>query len=146
MRPAHAHQVLGRDQARESGKHYIIQSIYLYSSLRSEGNKIPTNNAAFWDMMFGFYKNRRFGGTIAFIIRVIRINELEMLAVTTNRSKFKLLVTTNFVPSSLILSTLMTEVTSSSETSVLTRATRSHISENGMLHSYRCGNLKSYDF
>jgi hypothetical protein len=32
----------------------------------------------------------------------------------------------------------------SSETSVHTRSTRGHISEDGMLHSHRCENLKSY--
>jgi hypothetical protein len=32
----------------------------------------------------------------------------------------------------------------SSETSVLTRATRRHISEEGILHSHRRENLKSY--
>jgi hypothetical protein len=30
------------------------------------------------------------------------------------------------------------------ETSVLTRITRRNISEDGILHSRRCGNLKSY--
>jgi hypothetical protein len=56
---------------------------------------------------------------IASIIRMKRINDLE----TT------LAVTSNF---------------SYSETSVLTIATRRHISENGILHSYRRENLKSY--
>jgi hypothetical protein len=42
------------------------------------------------------------------------------------------LVTANVVPSSLILFTLMMEATHSSETSVLTRATRRHIQKDGV--------------
>jgi hypothetical protein len=36
------------------------------------------------------------------------------------------------------------EAIRSSETSVHTRFTRRHIPENGILHSHRCENLKSY--
>jgi hypothetical protein len=38
----------------------------------------------------------------------------------------------------------MMEAILSSETSVLTRATRRHIPDDGILHSHRCEYLKSY--
>jgi hypothetical protein len=61
----------------------------------------------------------------ASIIRVTRVGELgTTLVVTSNRRSVRqLLVTTNVVPSSSILVTLMKEALSSSKTSVLTRAT-----------------------
>jgi hypothetical protein len=60
------------------------------------------------------------------------------------RSVCQLLVTTNFVPSSPILVTMMMEALSSSETSLLTRATWRNVPEDATLHSHHRENLKSY--
>jgi hypothetical protein len=94
------------------------------------------------------------------IIKVTRIGELgTTLAVTSNRptlrrntiwsivflrSVRRLLVTADVVPSAPILVTPIMEAPCTSETSVLTRTTRRNNPEDGILHSHRSENLKSY--
>jgi hypothetical protein len=60
------------------------------------------------------------------------------------RSVRRLLVAACVVPSSPIFVTLMKEAPDSSETSVLTRASRRNNPEDTILHSHRRENLKSY--
>jgi hypothetical protein len=81
-------------------------------------------------------KNRRFGRT-----EHLHHQGDNILCISSQRASVD---SYGYVPSSSISVTMMMEAVSSSETSVLTRATRRNISEDSVLHSHRRENLKSY--
>jgi hypothetical protein len=120
--------------------------------------KIFFKHTVFWDVApFRSCVNRRFGGMYRLHLQRGKICErgtsvsrwlqdeppVENTQIYTykNREGGSL----SLHPSSLAdFSTLKMETISSSEMLVHTRSTRRHIPEDGILHSHRCKNLKSY--
>jgi predicted DNA-binding ribbon-helix-helix protein len=106
---------------------------------------VNMENAFFWDVTpCGSCKNQRFG-------RMCRLygqndkNRPSRKNFSSLRCVLRPIITANFVPSWLIHVTLMMiEPIYSSETSVCTRITRSHVLEDDILHSHRRENLRSY--
>jgi hypothetical protein len=72
------------------------------------------------------------------------VSEVPNASFIRNTSVCLLVVTASVVPSSPILVTLMKDALSTFEALVRTRATQRNIPEDGILHSHRRENLKSY--
>jgi hypothetical protein len=87
-------------------------------------------DSVFWDVTpYDSCKNRRFGGTYSLHDQ----HDKNRRARKKDSSVHRMLVTANVAPSWLIRVTLVIEAISSSEPSVLSRATRGNIPEHGIL-------------
>jgi hypothetical protein len=107
----------------------LLVCIWSFDNIQTSQN---LKNAILWNVMAcGSCKNRRFGGTYH-------------LHYQDEKNQRAGNVCSNFILSSLIPLTLMREDIYSSETSVLMRDTLRHIREDGILHSHRRQDLKSY--
>jgi hypothetical protein len=103
-------------------------------------------NAVFWDVTQcgSSCKNRRFWVTYRLHHQGDKNRRGRNKVSSNYRSVLQLLVTPNVILSTPILVTLMIEAINSFETSLLTIATWRNIPEDGILHSHRRENLKSY--
>jgi hypothetical protein len=130
--------------ARKERQHFANnENSITLSLLRPQSRLIKTiqlpkkalKNTALLDVTpYGSCNNRRFGGKC----------HLHHQSEKSQRSTLQLLLTANVVPVSPILVTLMMEAIRSTESSVLTRATRHHIPKNGFPHNHCWENFKSY--
>jgi hypothetical protein len=127
-------------KALYSGMHKIVSRALLQLKV----TKLVMENANFWDVSRAdLVRNDILEERSASIIRVTRIGEIATtIALTSNRRTLRR-NNSSAVRSSSILLTLMIEALSSFET-VLTRTTRHNIPDDGILHSHRHENFKSY--
>jgi hypothetical protein len=100
---------------------------------------VPMKNSVFWDVTpCGSCKNRRFRGKYLFHHQGDKNRRTRNNVISNYQPKYyarsvlRLFVTTNFVPSSPILVTLMMEGMHSSETSTITRSTLRNVPEDDM--------------
>jgi hypothetical protein len=111
---------------------------YTVSSVRNPLSTFKLKNAVFWGVApCRFCVNRCFRGTYCLHLQVRKIRE----RATNVRS---LQPPAHACSSLADFSTLKMEMIRPSEMSVHTRSTRRHIPEDGILHSHRRENLKSY--
>jgi hypothetical protein len=112
----------------------MLQNVIVFSEMLSF-----MKNAVFWDVtLCKSCVNKCFGGTYRLHFQGRKIRERG----TSLRRYLQPPVHAGY--SLANISTLKMEAIRSSETSVYTRSTRRHIPEDGILHSHRRENLKSY--